>query len=1018
MKKRTAGFVGLFLFVCTSILYSVGGATASPLRSAPQDFTSCSDLVPPTRLGRNIEDINDLLLAFTQNLIPNLSLAEQRRAFEMYLKMRFGKADDSVSESSFISIQEEIENHPELLKEKLLFRNYDWKVVENSYTPPQDLDRFLKGNTSKARQVQTNLLQMESNIALWKKILQYEESEAFQVQGKNKDEKKALKKQAREHFNAYFEHFISFQEISNHSERTVKERVVVLYKKLLAIHKELTKAQKNTLPIRQAMVDLVHTIGFHDSYLLKILKEGDALEKVQAFKKTLEKRDVFAQELGYENGFEGVLEKWNIVLPTGVASKKLKDETDYREKQVLASRKTIDKEVREKIRHLSFMEAPFRGCLGNDCSSYTYFKTALDPNYHYFTLTDSQGFSSGHITLVLGTGTLKDNRGTKLAFIDKIQNIQLNNLPVFIEGVRRSVLEKGYVLTLTKDGGDSSGLSNLQNISQFVEESISLLESPIADFKPHPHSYHFENGSSRVEKGLTIYPVQTLPLHQDIHLNPLPVQEPWQASFDIHNLIQQLKLIKKDPIRYIATMASFKKVNLHLDSSFFDIIHTWLIDKKEDFKIRKESLLFKWKEDSIPLRTLLSHFETREQVILIQNILDTPRHKDFLKTNEKSPLELLPLLEAHPKVYKAFADSTDCLRLALKQGDKETIVMLFERGIDIHAKDNLGNTALHIATERGDKDMAALLLDKGADINAKNNSGYTALLYAAERGHKDIITLLLDRGADIHAKANFGDTALHRATERGHKDVVTLLLDRGADINAKDNLGNTALLYATLRRNKDMAALLLDRGADIHAKDNLGKTALYYATRMGDKDIITLLLDRGADINAKDNLGKTALHHATERRDKDIITLLLDRGADIHAKDNLGKTALLYATLRRNKDIITLLLDRGADADINAIDNFGNTALLYATKSGHKDMITLLLDKGADIHVIDNYGNTALHIATARGDMDIITLLLDRGADADINAKNNFGDTALYIATARGDKDMVTLLLDRGADAE
>ena len=378
--------------------------------------------------------------------------------------------------------------------------------------------------------------------------------------------------------------------------------------------------------------------------------------------------------------------------------------------------------------------------------------------------------------------------------------------------MRRSVLEKGYVLTLTKDGGDNNGLSNLQNISQFVKESISLLESPIADFKPHPHSYHFENGSSRVEKGLTIYPVQTLPLHQDIHLNPLPTQEPWQASFDIKNFIQQLNpLMKKDPIRYIATMASFKKVNLHLDSSFFDIIHTWLIDKKEDFKIRKESLLFKWKEDSIPLKTLLSHFETREQVILIQNILDTPRHKEFLKANEKNPLELLHLLEAHPKVYKAFVDSTDCLHLALKQGDEETIIMFLERGIDINAKDNLGKTALHHATERGDMDIITLLLDRGADIHVIDNYGRTALHYAARMGDKDIITLLLDKGADIHAKNNYGDTALHKATERGDKDMVALLLDRGADIHAKNDFGNTALIYATKRGDKDIITLLLAR---------------------------------------------------------------------------------------------------------------------------------------------------------------------------------------------------------------
>jgi hypothetical protein len=88
-------------------------------------------------------------------------------------------------------------------------------------------------------------------------------------------------------------------------------------------------------------------------------------------------------------------------------------------------------------------EAPFRSCIGgSDCSSRTYLTKALDPNYQYFTLTDAEGYSSGHITVVLGSAPGKaksripslehgsDER--KLAFIDKIQNVPHEDLPIMI----------------------------------------------------------------------------------------------------------------------------------------------------------------------------------------------------------------------------------------------------------------------------------------------------------------------------------------------------------------------------------------------------------------------------------------------------------------------------------------------------------------------------------------------------------------------------------------------------------
>ena len=38
--------------------------------------------------------------------------------------------------------------------------------------------------------------------------------------------------------------------------------------------------------------------------------------------------------------------------------------------------------------------------------------------------------------------------------------------------------------------------------------------------------------------------------------------------------------------------------------------------------------------------------------------------------------------------------------------------------------------------------MVALLLDKGADITATGNTGETALDWAARSGHKDVVALL------------------------------------------------------------------------------------------------------------------------------------------------------------------------------------------------------------------------------------------------------------------------------------
>jgi ankyrin repeat protein len=69
-----------------------------------------------------------------------------------------------------------------------------------------------------------------------------------------------------------------------------------------------------------------------------------------------------------------------------------------------------------------------------------------------------------------------------------------------------------------------------------------------------------------------------------------------------------------------------------------------------------------------------------------------------------------------------------------------------------------------------------LVGEKGADIKAANNHGDTPLHWAAESGKLDVLKFLVEeKGADVKAANNHGDTPLHRAAIFGKWEVVKYL---------------------------------------------------------------------------------------------------------------------------------------------------------------------------------------------------------------------------------------------------
>ena len=68
---------------------------------------------------------------------------------------------------------------------------------------------------------------------------------------------------------------------------------------------------------------------------------------------------------------------------------------------------------------------------------------------------------------------------------------------------------------------------------------------------------------------------------------------------------------------------------------------------------------------------------------------------------------------------------------------------------------------------KGDVEAIKVLLDKGANLEAVNENGQTPLHCAAREGHKKAIKVLLDKGANLEAVNEYGQTPLHRAARCG-----------------------------------------------------------------------------------------------------------------------------------------------------------------------------------------------------------------------------------------------------------
>jgi ankyrin repeat protein len=202
-----------------------------------------------------------------------------------------------------------------------------------------------------------------------------------------------------------------------------------------------------------------------------------------------------------------------------------------------------------------------------------------------------------------------------------------------------------------------------------------------------------------------------------------------------------------------------------------------------------------------------------------------------------------------------------------------TLLLATGAARDVNARDSRGRTALMVAASLGLVHVMDTLLDHpGVDVHAKDDAGCTALMHAT------VYTTKLLTVSRIDERDPFGENALmkrasRQTSENAQGDFFFAACMRGVDINATDSAGTTVLMKAAARGNYGMVVGLLSLDVDVNVATPDGRTALMLAAWEGHDSMVNLLLAHGANPGAHGLYGMTARTMALSRTNIDLSKL-------------------------------------------------------------------------------------------------------------------------------------------------
>ncbi|KAJ3499726.1 hypothetical protein NLG97_g98 [Lecanicillium saksenae] len=262
------------------------------------------------------------------------------------------------------------------------------------------------------------------------------------------------------------------------------------------------------------------------------------------------------------------------------------------------------------------------------------------------------------------------------------------------------------------------------------------------------------------------------------------------------------------------------------------------------------------------------------------------------------------------------ASPLHCVKYENKKAPN-VIKLLIERGADISAKNNQGQTALHLACSEPCLRSFIALVKQGADTAAIDLEGQNVVHYAAHAGNTKLVKVLAQKWPPtlVAARDKHGRNALHHLARESHhadEETVESLVSAGVSAKDLDDEGSSPLsLYLTtflpLPPNAAAVVRQFFRGGSnpsFKTRDDSNLALLYAKSCKSGVEVLQTLEEFGVDLAAKDSEGRTLLHHAAIAGSltEQAFHFLRDKtGLDRHLQDHHGKTPFQYATEERRK---------------------------------------------------------------------------------------------------------------------
>lgn len=584
-----------------------------------QDVFGIRELEPPKTL-------DELLEAFRYGLIPDFNDDVQVDAFRLYLNLRFGNPHTLIATNAFEQVAEIQKRFPNL--DKPGFASIDIHVPQVSYPKTRRLNKPL----AQMNQLKSILMNPEANLVYWRKHL-----------GRGLND---------EQFQGAMETVFTLDMVKRLGSeyRTSLEKYSALFKRIQQIHRSPKNADQ-AVGTAQILADLSIVYGFDDPHIVAILRNGDGYEQVNAFRIAyFEKREQFAIHVGFRGGYEELRSSLNVSHITGWPNdSQVRSLFEQASQEVQRGKTQRPGQQRWTVRQMSFAESFFRSYVGGSCcASESYFNKAADPNFIFMTGTDDTHFSSGHVTLVLGTASF----GTRLfnvAFVDKIQNIPNDQLMVRLEAIRQSALRNGFILSIPLDLGNHNGISNTDLTRFFIAHHLTTYTDQttvLTGFTPHPNPYDAEldRGFSRAYMKLPIKPLLPL-IDGDATFELKEVYKPWKTKhFEMGTMYEESIQLKHghpwDPQidfrnkgQYLFAMQAIEQSRSSApDPQFHEVIASWVAAPDTPFRLKRLVLAYFLEAQNSQdhkslydqMVRLMSYLTPEQKRNLIQNWIDTP----------------------------------------------------------------------------------------------------------------------------------------------------------------------------------------------------------------------------------------------------------------------------------------------------------------------------------------------------------------------------------------------------------